>query len=173
VAELAGEMLGDLTGRRVTVLGAAFKPNSDDTRDSPALDVARRLRAAGAVVTVTDPEALDNARRRLGDLLEVVPDTDEALHGTELTVLLTEWDEYRELDPARTAALVGAPRMIDGRNVLSPQAWREAGWEIRSLGRASVPSGPLPTAPSTEPAAERTRRAGTAAAPVRHRLQPV
>src|SRR5699024_7780273 len=85
-------------------------------------------------------------RRRLGDLVEFVPDTDEALRGTELTVLLTEWDEYRELDPARTASLPAAPRMIDGRNVLSPQAWREAGWEIRSLGRASVPSGPPPRA---------------------------
>ncbi|HLQ81159.1 MAG TPA: UDP-glucose/GDP-mannose dehydrogenase family protein [Brachybacterium sp.] len=173
VVALADEMLGDLAGRRVTVLGAAFKPDSDDTRDSPALDVACRLRAAGALVTVTDPEALDNARRRLGDLVEFVPDTDEALRGTELTVLLTEWDEYRELDPARTASLPAAPRMIDGRNVLSPQAWREAGWEIRSLGRAGVPSGPRPTAPGTAPVPARTRRAGAPTAPSRHRLQPV
>src|SRR5699024_9232133 len=167
VVALADEMLGDLAGRRVTVLGAAFKPDSDDTRDSPALDVACRLRAAGALVTVTDPEALDNARRRLGDLVEFVPDTDEALRGTELTVLLTEWDEYRELDPARTASLPAAPRMIDGRNVLSPQAWREAGWEIRSLGRASVPSGPPPAAPgpAAAPAPPRPLPPGTDSSP--------
>ncbi len=146
VVDLAAEMLGDLEGRRITVLGAAFKPNSDDTRDSPALDVACRLRAAGALVTVTDPEALGNAERSLGDLVQLVPGTDEALHGAELTVLLTEWDEFKDLDPVRTASLVSAPRMLDGRNVLTPQEWREAGWEIRSLGRAAVPQTKAPQA---------------------------
>ena len=136
VVDLAGELLGDLEGRRITVLGAAFKPHSDDTRDSPALDVATRLRAAGAEVTVTDPQALENTRRRLGELVTLERDTDRALAGAELTVLLTEWDEYRDLDPARAAALVAAPRMIDGRNVLDPRQWQGAGWEIRSLGRA-------------------------------------
>ena len=150
VVTLAGEMLGDLTGRRITVLGAAFKPLSDDTRDSPALDVACRLRAAGALVTVTDPEALQNAERRLGGLVELEPDTDAALHGAELTVLLTEWDEYRDLDPERAAGLVAAPRMIDGRNVLDPRQWRDAGWEIRSLGRARAL--PVTRIPEREPA---------------------
>lgn len=124
-------------------------------------------------MTVTDPQALDNAGRRLGGLVELEPDTDEALRGTELTVLLTEWDQYRELDPVRTASLVEAPRMIDGRNVLTPQVWREAGWEIRSLGRASTPNGPRPTAPGTEPAPARTGRIDAPAAPARNRLQPV
>src|SRR5699024_6126333 len=91
VVELAEELLGDRAGRRITVLGAAFKPDSDDTRDSPALAVATRLRAAGAEVTVTDPQALGNTRRRLGDLLTLERDTDRALRGAELTVLLTEW----------------------------------------------------------------------------------
>ena len=142
VVTLAGELLGGVEGRRITVLGAAFKPNSDDTRDSPALDVAARLRTAGAEVTVTDPQALENARRRVGGLVELEQDTDAALRGAELTVLLTEWDEYRDLDPAQTASLVASPRMIDGRNVLDPSAWREAGWEIRSLGRAELPTSP-------------------------------
>ena len=150
VVALAGEMLGDLAGRRVTVLGAAFKPLSDDTRDSPALDVACRLRAAGALVTVTDPEALRNAERRLGGLVELEPDTSSALRGAELTVLLTEWDEYRDLDPARTAGLVAAARMIDGRNVLDPRQWRDAGWEISSLGRAAAL--PATRLPEPEPA---------------------
>ena len=154
VVTLAEELLGGVDGRRITVLGAAFKPNSDDTRDSPALDVAARLRAAGAEVTVTDPQALENARRRLGGLVELEEDTDAALHGAELNVLLTEWDEYRDLDPALTASLVASPRMIDGRNVLDPSAWREAGWEIRSLGRAELPTSQPPTGRRTaqEPA---------------------
>ncbi|MBB5832817.1 UDP-glucose dehydrogenase family protein [Brachybacterium aquaticum] len=138
VVELASEMLGGLGGRRITVLGAAFKPDSDDVRDSPALDVARRLLDAGADVTVTDPAARAGAQRLVGED-RFVQDTDEALHGAELVVLLTEWPEYRELDPARTAGLVAAPRMLDGRTVLDPAAWREAGWELRSLGRGEAP----------------------------------
>ncbi|WP_114853215.1 UDP-glucose/GDP-mannose dehydrogenase family protein [Brachybacterium sp. YJGR34] len=143
--DLAREMLGSLRGRRITVLGAAFKPDSDDTRDSPALEVATRLMAAGAHITVTDPEALATARRRF-EGLTTVEDTAEALRGAELVLLLTEWEEYRHLDPVATARLVDAPRMIDGRNVLSPPRWREAGWEIRSLGRAD-PAG-RPQAPA-------------------------
>ena len=135
VVELARELLGDLAGRRITVLGAAFKPDSDDVRDSPALEVASRLMSAGAHVTVTDPEALVNAERRVPGLVGE-PDTETALAGAELVLLLTEWREYKGLDPLRVRALVSAPRIIDGRNVLAPSAWREAGWEIRSLGRA-------------------------------------
>ena len=138
VVTLAGEMLDDVAGRRITVLGAAFKPDSDDIRDSPALDVAVRLRAAGARVTVTDPQGLRNAARQLGDSVVLEPDTSTALRGAELTVLLTEWSEYRDLDPVQASDLVSAPRMIDGRNVLDPRRWQEAGWEIRSLGRAEI-----------------------------------
>lgn len=136
VMELAWDMLGDLTGRRITVLGAAFKPDSDDVRDSPALDIAGRLVAAGARVTVTDPAALGNAAAKLGEDV-VEPDTARALHGAELVVLLTEWEEYRHLDPWTTAALVAVPRIIDGRNVLTPSDWRAAGWEVEALGRST------------------------------------
>ncbi|MDN5687804.1 MAG: UDP-glucose/GDP-mannose dehydrogenase family protein [Brachybacterium sp.] len=146
VVTLAAEMLGDLAGRRITVLGAAFKPDSDDVRESPALDVAARLLEAGADVRVTDPEALAGAARRLGPE-RVVAGTEDALAGADLVVLLTEWREYRDLDPATTRRLVDMPRMIDGRNVLDPRQWREAGWEIRSLGRAAAPRGvPSPEA---------------------------
>ncbi|MFI8776887.1 UDP-glucose dehydrogenase family protein [Brachybacterium paraconglomeratum] len=136
VVEIARELLGDLAGRRITVLGAAFKPDSDDVRDSPALEVASRLMSAGAHVTVTDPEALVNAERRVPGLVGE-PDTETALAGAELVLLLTEWREYKGLDPVRVRKLVAAPRMIDGRNVLDPGVWRDEGWEIRSLGRGT------------------------------------
>lgn len=148
VVDLAAEMLGDLRGRRITVLGAAFKPNSDDVRDSPALDVATRLMAAGAKVRVTDPQALATAARSHPGITTVA-ETDEALRGAELTLLLTEWDEYKALDPARAASLVAWPRLIDGRNVLSMQQWHETGWDIRALGR-TAPS--APSAQSAQPA---------------------
>jgi UDPglucose 6-dehydrogenase len=151
VVELAREMLGDLAGRRITVLGAAFKPDSDDVRDSPALEVASRLMSAGAHVTVTDPEALGNAAARVPGLVGE-PDTEQALVGAELVLLLTEWREYRDLDPARARALVAAPRIIDGRTVLDPGVWREAGWEIRSLGRtpAAAPAAGFVAGAETE-----------------------
>ena len=139
VVELARELLGDLAGRRITVLGAAFKPDSDDVRDSPALEVVSRLMSAGAHVTVTDPEALDNAATRVPGLVGEA-DTEQALAGAELVLLLTEWSEYKGLDPVRVRNLVAAPRMIDGRNVLDPGAWQDAGWEIRSLGRGTGPA---------------------------------
>ncbi|MFC7376193.1 MULTISPECIES: UDP-glucose dehydrogenase family protein [unclassified Brachybacterium] len=146
VVELAREMLGPLRGRRITVLGAAFKPDSDDVRDSPALEVASRLMSAGAHVTVTDPEALANAARRF-EGMTTVADTTEALRGAELVLLLTEWREYRELDPVATAQLVAAPRIVDGRGVLSPRDWREAGWEFRALGRPDAPAADTASAP--------------------------
>ena len=139
VVELADEMLGGVAGRRITVLGAAFKPDSDDVRDSPALDVADRLMRAGARVTVTDPQALTNAAQRVPGLA-VAAETSSALRGAELTLLLTEWREYRDLDPVRAAGLVASPRMLDGRSVLDPRRWAEAGWELRALGRGGLAS---------------------------------
>jgi UDPglucose 6-dehydrogenase len=133
--ELALEVCdGSVEGVPVTVLGAAFKPDSDDTRDSPALAVAAGLRERGARVTVTDPEAIDNARRREPELT-YEPDLDTALRGAGLVLLLTEWSQFRQLDPQATAQLVAAPRILDGRNVLDPVQWRAAGWTYRALGR--------------------------------------
>ena len=135
VVELAEELLGSApAGRRVAVLGLAFKPDSDDVRDSPALDVACALRAAGAEVVAADPHAAANARARDPELV-TVDSADEALAGAELVIVLTEWREFTELDPARTAALVSGRHIIDARNVLDPEAWRGAGWEYRGLGR--------------------------------------
>lgn len=136
VVEQAQELLGgSVEGRRVTVLGAAFKPHSDDIRDSPALDIAERLVALGAKVNVHDPEALDVARvRRPGP--NYVDDVFEALAEAEVVLHLTEWKQYRELDLAKVADAVASKFVVDGRNVLDVDAWRAAGFEIRALGRA-------------------------------------
>lgn len=133
--ELTREICGgSLLGQQITVLGAAFKPESDDVRDSPALSVAAQLQLQGAVVTVTDPKALGNAARRFPEL-HYEPDTDSALEGADALLLLTEWCEYLELDPYETAGKVASRRILDGRNVLSPDKWRSAGWTYRGLGR--------------------------------------
>lgn len=125
---------GSFIGKKITVLGAAFKPNSDDVRDSPALAVARLIATQGGVVTVTDPQAIDNAAMTFPEL-NYVADTSQALADADAVLLLTEWQEYRDLDPVATASLVAGKVLIDGRNVLTPEVWRSAGWTYRALGR--------------------------------------
>ncbi|MCW2801629.1 MAG: UDP-glucose/GDP-mannose dehydrogenase family protein, partial [Aeromicrobium sp.] len=135
MVDLAREVCeGSIIDRRITVLGAAFKPNSDDTRDSPALNVAEQMRLQGAHVTVTDPQAIPNARRTYPDL-HFVEDLNEAVNGAELVLLLTEWPEYVSLDPKELGNLVSGRHMLDGRNVLDPAQWRAADWTYRALGR--------------------------------------
>jgi len=135
VVDLALRSLGDqFLGSRVTVLGAAFKPNSDDIRDSPALDIAHRLHKLGAQVNITDPKALDAAARRHPDLV-AEPDTQRALRDADLVLLLTEWAEYVQLDPSEVATWVRRPVIIDGRNALDPARWRASGWNYHGLGR--------------------------------------
>lgn len=135
VVDLAVEALGGSVFRRkVAVLGVAFKPDSDDVRDSPALDVAVQLRGLGADVVATDPEGIENARARHPQL-DYTTSTREAVSGADLVVLATEWREYRALDPVETGRLVSEKRIIDGRNVLDVAAWRAAGWQVRGLGR--------------------------------------
>lgn len=126
---------GDVYGKSVTVLGAAFKPHSDDIRDSPALDVAVRLHGLGARVTVTDPEAIENARR-VQPQLTYVTDRDEALAEADAVLVVTEWDEYRtQLDPSAAGDLVSGKIVVDGRNCLDPVRWRAAGWQYFGMGR--------------------------------------
>ncbi len=135
MVDLTREALGgDLTGKRITVLGIAFKPNTDDVRDSPALDVAERLEQAGAKVVITDPEAIENARLRDPELT-YTPDLTEALTGADGVVLLTEWKQYKGLDPVAAGELVAQKIIVDGRNVVDRKAYREAGWTVRGLGR--------------------------------------
>lgn len=132
VREQAG---GDLRGVRVCVLGAAFKPHSDDVRDAPALEVAQRLHDEGAQVVVVDPQALDNARRTHPDL-EYADSALEAAAGARVVALLTEWDQFRGLDPLRLGEVVAQRAVVDARGALDPDAWRAAGWSVRALGAA-------------------------------------
>ena len=135
MVELAREECGgSLHGLRVAVLGASFKPNSDDVRDSPALDVAEQMRAQGADVVVTDPHAIENARAAYPDL-SFAGSALEAATGADLVLLLTEWSEYVQLEPEALGAVVRERRIFDGRLALDPVAWRDAGWVYRSLGR--------------------------------------
>ncbi|MEZ7754832.1 UDP-glucose/GDP-mannose dehydrogenase family protein [Microbacterium paraoxydans] len=133
---LVVDALGGLVfGRRIAVLGAAFKPFSDDVRDSPALEVAVRLRGLGADVVVTDPAAIENARARHPQL-GYASSRDEALRDADAVVVVTEWDEYRrELTPQHAGGLVRGRIVIDGRNCLDADAWRAAGWTYLGMGR--------------------------------------
>ena len=143
VVALARELCGGaVLGARIAVLGAAFKPDSDDIRDSPALNVAARLRLDGADVTVYDPEALDNARKAY-PLLGYAISAEEALRGSDLVLHLTEWPQFREIDPERAARLVARPRIVDGRGALDGERWAAAGWHFRALGRPA-PAGERP-----------------------------
>jgi UDPglucose 6-dehydrogenase len=143
VVALARELCGGaVLGARIAVLGAAFKPDSDDIRDSPALNVAARLRLDGADVTVYDPEALDNARKAY-PLLGYAISAEEALRGADLVLHLTEWPQFREIDPERAARLVARPRIVDGRGALDGERWAAAGWHFRALGRPA-PAGERP-----------------------------
>jgi nucleotide sugar dehydrogenase len=129
--ELAG---GSLRGQTIGVLGVAFKPDSDDIRDSPALDVAATIHDLGAAVTVYDPAALVHARRMHPELNYAYSMAD-AVTGADVTLLLTEWQEFRDADPEELAKLVAKRNIVDGRNSLDPDHWRAAGWTYRALGR--------------------------------------
>jgi UDPglucose 6-dehydrogenase len=136
--DLAREALGgSFRGRRITVLGASFKPDSDDVRDSPSLDVAVAMSNLGADVVVHDPKGLVNAER-VYPHMTYVEDLDDALVDAELVVLGTEWKQYRELDPAAIGGLVANRIVIDARNALDPQTWKNAGWTYRALGRPTA-----------------------------------
>jgi UDPglucose 6-dehydrogenase len=135
MVDLTRELLDDsVVNRRVGVLGAAFKPDSDDIRDSPSLDVATRLQKLGATVCVYDPAAMDNARVKYPDLL-YAGSAVEAATGADIVLHLTEWREFREMDPGALTSVVAQRNIVDGRNALDPDVWRAAGWTYRALGR--------------------------------------
>jgi UDPglucose 6-dehydrogenase len=124
----------DSTGVRVAVLGATFKPSTDDVRDSPALAVAKALSKTNAEVVVYDPEGMDKARREL-DTVDYAESMTEAVRDSDLTCVVTAWDEFRRADPATLGALTRARRVIDGLNCLDHSSWTAAGWEYRGMGR--------------------------------------
>ncbi|WP_309615138.1 UDP-glucose/GDP-mannose dehydrogenase family protein [Salinibacterium sp.] len=135
VVDLTVESLGgSVNGKKVAVLGLAFKPFSDDIRDSPALDVAVQLRGLGATVVATDPHAIENSRR-IHPQLEYAVEPADALANADAVVLVTEWDQFRHMDPVWAGNLVRDRIVIDGRNCLDAPAWRAAGWTYRGLGK--------------------------------------
>ncbi|MGW0704053.1 UDP-glucose dehydrogenase family protein [Streptomyces sp. NPDC002867] len=136
MVELAREAVGgsSFLGKRVAVLGATFKPDSDDVRDSPALNVAGQIHLQGGQVTVYDPKGMDNARR-LFPTLGYADSALEAVRGADVVLHLTEWREFRDLDPSELGKAVTTPIILDGRNALDPDQWREAGWTYRAMGR--------------------------------------
>ncbi|TFD21987.1 MULTISPECIES: UDP-glucose/GDP-mannose dehydrogenase family protein [unclassified Cryobacterium] len=119
---------------KVAVLGLSFKPHSDDVRDSPALDVAVQLRGLGADVVATDPQGIENSRLRHPQLTYSTS-IEETLRAADAVVLVTEWAEFKQIDPVWAATLVRVPIIIDGRNTLDAAAWRAAGWTYLGLGR--------------------------------------
>jgi UDPglucose 6-dehydrogenase len=142
VIQLAAELLGrpsgpagpDLGGTRIAVLGAAFKPNSDDVRDSPSLAIAATLAKAGADVRVYDPQGMENARTAQ-PALTYEKSMNDAVAGAELVCVLTEWAEFRNADPQKLGELAAGRLVIDGRNCLDPALWTLAGWTYRGMGR--------------------------------------
>jgi UDPglucose 6-dehydrogenase len=145
VVQLAAELLDrpygpagpDLTGCRIAVLGATFKPGTDDVRDSPALAITRKLARAGAQVAVYDPKGMENARQELPDLEYAVSMSDAAA-GADLVCVLTAWEEFRYADPQAVGATVHGRRVIDGLNCLDQALWTAAGWEYRGMGRPTT-----------------------------------
>jgi UDPglucose 6-dehydrogenase len=129
-----GELSEDLSKYTIAVLGATFKPDSDDVRDSPALDIAVQLHAAGATVVIHDPQGIEPARKRFPNLnySEVI---NEAIKDADLILHLTEWKEYRQIDPVAISSIVKSKIIIDGRNMLDRTLWRNAGWKFHALGR--------------------------------------
>jgi UDPglucose 6-dehydrogenase len=139
MVEMAREALGggSFLGKRVAVLGATFKPDSDDVRDSPALNVAGQIHLQGGQVTVYDPKGMENARR-LFPTLGYADSAVEAVRGADVVLHLTEWREFRELDPAVLGKAAAARVLLDGRNALDPEVWRRAGWTYRAMGRPTA-----------------------------------
>ncbi|MBL1107170.1 UDP-glucose/GDP-mannose dehydrogenase family protein [Streptomyces sp. 5-8] len=139
MVEMTREALGggSFLGKRVAVLGATFKPDSDDVRDSPALNVAGQIHLQGGQVTVYDPKGMDNARK-VFPTLGYADSAQAAVRGADVVLHLTEWQEFRELDPAALGEAAAARLLLDGRNALDPELWRRAGWTYRAMGRPTA-----------------------------------
>lgn len=134
VLDLATEILGEISGKKITILGASFKPNSDDVRDSPSVNIAKEIQRGGAHVIIHDPMAI-SALNKKDPSLVTEENLYEAVANSDLILHLTEWNEYRNIDVAEISSKVRAKNIIDGRNVLDKQTWANAGWHITYLGK--------------------------------------
>ena len=144
VAQAVG---GDVLGRNIAVLGAAFKPESDDVRDSPALSVAGHLALRGASVTVFDPKALENSRR-MYPMLGYAATAGEACDRADVVVIATEWAEFVHMSPEELDEVVRAKVIVDGRRCLDPQMWLDAGWTYHAIGGPVTVRGLRPRTPA-------------------------
>jgi UDPglucose 6-dehydrogenase len=134
VIDLLREKLEELPGRIIGLLGLAFKPNTDDMREAPSLDIAKVLLAAGAEVRAYDPAAMDRSKMLLPEV-EYLKDAYEVAAGADALVLVTEWNEFRQLDMARVKALMRRPIIVDGRNIYDPAVMKNLGFTYRGIGR--------------------------------------
>jgi UDPglucose 6-dehydrogenase len=128
-------ILGGFRGKTVGVLGLSFKPNTDDMRDAPSIEIINLLLHEGAEVKAYDPVAMDNARRILGDSITYCKDPYEVAKGADALMLIAEWNEFKQLDMERIKELMRQPVLMDGRNVYDPQRMRELGFTYRGMGR--------------------------------------
>ncbi|MEV8144223.1 UDP-glucose/GDP-mannose dehydrogenase family protein [Specibacter sp. NPDC078709] len=141
VIDVAHSLLNGVNEKKIAILGTTFKPNSDDVRDSPALDIAARLYGQGADVRVFDPKGMENSAKRFPRLTYSRSLVD-AVEGADLVLLLTEWEEFRKMDPNHIGGLVGSKVIVDGRNVLDVVEWESADWQYHALGRKSIHANP-------------------------------
>jgi UDPglucose 6-dehydrogenase len=139
VVELSKEILGNLNRKKIAMLGAAFKPNTDDTRDSPGLTIAEALSGHGATVVVHDPVVHSLPPTSDSEKLNLTKEVNEAISEVDLMIVATDWPEYKDLDPEFIGGKVKARNLIDGRSILQPDKWREAGWRVVTLGEGNFP----------------------------------
>ncbi len=139
IVELSQEILGDLKAKKIAVLGAAFKPNTDDTRDSPGLTIAGALSKLGSTVFVHDPVVDPITHATKHKEFKLTKDVQEAISDADLVIVATDWPQYKDLDPAVIGGKVNAQNLIDGRSILQRDKWRDAGWRVVTLGEGNFP----------------------------------
>jgi UDPglucose 6-dehydrogenase len=126
---------GSLKGRTIALWGLAFKPNTDDMREAPALTIIDALRREGVRIRAFDPAAMDEAKRRLGKVVKFVENNYDAVKGADALLVVTEWNEFRRPDFDRIKSLLKEPVVFDGRNIYDPKVMKEKGFTYYGIGR--------------------------------------
>jgi len=132
--ELCRKLLGSLRNKRIAVLGLSFKPNTDDIREAVSLKIIKALLSAGACVRVYDPAAMDNARKVLGSKVEYARSARECIKGADCAIIVTEWDEFRKLEPEDFLTLMRTPAVVDGRRIYDPKLLNKRGVKLKAIG---------------------------------------
>jgi len=129
------EMLWNIPGKTIGVLGLAFKPNTDDIRSAPSIDIIKKLIAEGANIKAYDPVAMENTKGELGDRIVYCKDAYEAAHDSDCLMIMTEWNEFKEIDFKRLKDIMKQPAILDGRNIYDPEKMRSMGFRYMAIGR--------------------------------------